>query len=47
MLQEIILLEVKDRLGDRMFELTHEPLLLGNKGKYYHNMCIYRIVKAL
>jgi hypothetical protein len=47
LLPEIILLSVKDRLGDRMFELTTNENFSGNKGKYYYNACIYRIVKSL
>lgn len=44
-LQEILLMGVKDRLGDRMFELTTNSNFSGNKGKFYRNDCIYRILK--
>jgi hypothetical protein len=44
-LQEILLMGVKDRLGDRMFELTTTHNFSGNKGKFYRNECIYRILK--
>lgn len=44
-IQEVILLEVKDRLGDRMFELFTNENFTGNKGKFYKNNCIYRIIK--
>lgn len=45
-LQEIILLQVKDRLGDRMFEFITDENLTGNKGKHYRNPCIFRVVKT-
>jgi hypothetical protein len=44
-LQEILLMGVKDRLGDRMFELTTGQNFSGNKGKFYQNACIYRTIK--
>lgn len=45
-LQEILMVGVKDRNGDRMFELTSTQNFSGNKGKLYRNECIYRIVKG-
>lgn len=47
LLQEILLIQVKDRLGDRMFEFYTDVNLKGNKGKYYYNDCIYRVIKAM
>jgi hypothetical protein len=44
-IQEVILVQVKDRLGDRMFELYTDENFTGNKGKYYRNGCMYRIIK--
>lgn len=44
-IQEVLLVEVKDRLGDRMFELYTDENFTGNKGKYYRNNCMYRIIK--
>ncbi|MBX2802119.1 MAG: hypothetical protein KTR31_30845 [Myxococcales bacterium] len=46
LLQAIILLQVKDRLGDRMFELYTTHNFKGNKGKYYKNECIYSIIRS-
>jgi hypothetical protein len=45
LLQEILLIQVKDRFGDRMFEFTTDENMKGNKGKYYRNRCIYRLIK--
>ncbi|HHO51377.1 MAG TPA: hypothetical protein ENK18_10995 [Deltaproteobacteria bacterium] len=42
-LSTIILLQVRDRLGDRMFELYTTENLKGDKG-FYKNPCIYRII---
>jgi len=44
-LNGMILLEVKDRLGDRMFELYTKQNFKGNHGKYYRNSCIYKIIQ--
>jgi hypothetical protein len=44
-LQEILLMGVKDKFGDRMFELTTTENFSGNKGKFYKNACIYRLVR--
>ena len=44
-IQEVILLEVKDRLGDRMFEYYTNENLKGGKGKTYRNGCMFRIIK--
>jgi hypothetical protein len=45
LLQEIVLIEVKDRYGDRMFEFYTDENLKGNKGKYYRNKCMWRLLK--
>ena len=45
LLQEILLLEVKDRLGDRMFEMYTDENLKGNK-KYYRNTCIHKVIRS-
>jgi hypothetical protein len=47
LLATIYLVEVKDRLGDRMFELYTNRNMKGNKGKYYENRCIYKIIQSL
>ncbi len=44
-IQEVILVEVKDRLGDRMFEYYTNENFKGGKGKTYRNGCMYRIIK--
>lgn len=44
-LQAIYLLQVMDRNGDRMFELLTGSMFKGNKGKYYRNTCILKIVR--
>jgi hypothetical protein len=44
LLQEILLLEVKDRLGDRMFEMYTDENLKGNK-KYFRNRCIFKTIR--
>lgn len=46
LIQEILVLQVKDRLGDRMFEFFTDENFKGNKGKYYRNRCLYRIIKS-
>ncbi len=45
LLQAMILLQVKDRHGDRMFEIFTDSNFKGNKGKYYRNDCILDIVR--
>jgi len=46
LIQEVILVQVKDRLGDRMFEFITDENFTGNKGKHYRNGCLYRVIKA-
>jgi len=46
-LGQVYLIQVKDRLGDRMFEMYTDRNFKGNKGKYYENRCIYRIIQEL
>lgn len=46
LLQEILLVQVKDRYGDRMFEFYTDENFKGNKGKYYRNRCMYKIIKS-
>jgi hypothetical protein len=46
LLGSIFILEVKDRLGDRMFELYSARHMKGNKGKYYRNDCIYELLQS-
>jgi len=46
LLQEILLIQVKDRYGDRVFEFYTDENFKGNKGKYYRNNCMYRIIKS-
>jgi len=45
LLQEILMLEVKDRSADRTFELYTDENFHGSK-KYYRNGCIFKIIKA-
>jgi hypothetical protein len=45
-LQEILLLQVKDRFADRVFEFYTNENLKGNKGKYYRNRCMFGIIKS-
>ncbi|MEN0066639.1 MAG: hypothetical protein AAGA48_31185 [Myxococcota bacterium] len=45
LLQAIVVLQVVDRIGDRMFELYTTENFKGNKGKYYRNSCIYSIIE--
>jgi hypothetical protein len=45
-LQEILLLQVKDRYADRVFEFYTDENLKGNKGKYYRNRCVFGIIKS-
>ena len=42
---DIVVLQVVDRIGDRMFELYTTENFKGNKGKYYRNRCIYGIIQ--
>lgn len=44
--REVILVQVKDRLGDRVFELTTDENMQ-NKGKFYRNKCIYHTIKEM
>jgi hypothetical protein len=46
LLQEILLIQVKDRYGDRMFEFYTDENFKGNKGKYYRSRCMYKVIKA-
>lgn len=46
LLQEILLIQVKDRYGDRMFEFYTDENFKGNKGKYYRNKCMYKVIKG-
>jgi hypothetical protein len=46
LLQAVILLQVEDRNGDRMFEFYTNENFKGNKGKYYRNNCIYGIIRG-
>ena len=46
LLQAVILMQVKDRVGDRMFEFYTTENFKGNKGKYYRNSCIYSIIRG-
>lgn len=45
LLQAIVVLQVVDRIGDRMFELYTTENFKGNKGKYYKNDCIYHVIQ--
>jgi hypothetical protein len=45
-IQDIILIQVKDRYGDRVFEFFTDENMKGNKGKYYRSRCMYRIIKS-
>ncbi|MEZ4321285.1 MAG: hypothetical protein R3F61_27665 [Myxococcota bacterium] len=44
LLQTTYLLEIDDARGDRSFELYTTQNLKGNKGKYYVNRCVYRLI---
>jgi hypothetical protein len=44
LLQEILLIQVKDTQGDRLFELFTGENFKGNK-KYYRNECLYKLIK--
>lgn len=44
LLQEILLIQVRDRRGDRVFEVFTANNFKGNK-KYYRNPCIYRLLR--
>ena len=41
------LLEIKDNRGIRNFELYTDVNLKGNKGKYYENRCILKIINKV
>lgn len=43
-IQEIVLVQVKDRLGDRMFEFTTTENFSA-RGKFYKNDCMYMLIK--
>lgn len=43
-IQEILLVQVKDRLGDRMFEFTTTENFSA-RGKFYKNDCMYMQIK--
>lgn len=45
LLQSTYLIQVKDKNGERSFELYTESNMKGNKGKYYKNTCIYGLVR--
>ncbi len=45
LLQTTFLIDIKDARGIRSFELFTDQHLKGNKGNYYHNNCIYRIIQ--
>lgn len=44
LLQTTYLIEVSDSNGDRSFELYTQKNLKGNKGRYYVNDCIYKMI---
>lgn len=44
-LQAIYLLQIVDRYGDRMFEMLTSSTFKGNKGKYYRNDCILKVIR--
>jgi hypothetical protein len=46
LIEAVILLQVKDRFGDRMFEFYTTENFKGNKGKYYKNNCIYTVIRG-
>lgn len=46
LLQEILLIQVKDRYGDRMFEFYTDENFKGNKGKYYRSTCMFKVIKS-
>lgn len=43
-IQEILLIQVRDRRGDRLFELFTAENFKGNK-RYYKNTCLYRLLR--
>ena len=45
LLQETYLIQVKDNAGIRSFELYTRSNLKGNKGRYYTNRCIHKLVE--
>lgn len=47
LLQTTYLLEVRDNLGDRSFEIYTTENMKGNKGKYFINRCVYPIIRDL
>ena len=47
LLGSIVIVEVQDRVGDRMFELYSAQYMKGNKGKYYRNTCLYPLLQEL
>ena len=47
LLGSIVIIEVRDNMGDRMFELYSQKHLKGNKGKYYRSECLYPIISDL
>lgn len=46
LLQDVYLVEIKDKAGIRSFELYTANHLKGNKGKYYRNGCLYPLIKS-
>jgi len=44
LLQTTYLVEIVDKTGDRSFELYTRQNLKGNKGKYYVNRCLYKLI---
>lgn len=45
LLQTTFLIDVKDAYGIRSFELFTDQHLKGNKGNYYHNACLYKLIQ--
>lgn len=45
LLQDVYLIEIRDNAGIRSFELYTARHMKGNKGKYYLNDCIYKIIQ--
>jgi hypothetical protein len=45
LLQEMLLVQVKDAHGDRLFELFTNENFKGNK-KYYRNKCLYKLIRS-
>jgi len=44
LLQTTYLLDIKDTHGIRSFELFTDQHLKGNKGNYYANRCLYKLI---